>query len=83
MEDNRNMTISEAVTTFQNKYNFAPIWEVSGNEELETIYVYTSDARVWVDIPAMHEGYEVKMVVGRKTRSVVAPAPEKTNKTKN
>lgn len=74
------MTISEAVTSFQAKYDFTPIWEVSGNEELETIYVYTSDARVWVDIPAYHEGFEVKMVVARKSR---AQNDEKSLKTKN
>lgn len=77
------MTLEQAVESFQAKYNFQPIWEVSGNEEMETIYVYTSDARVWVDIPASHEGYEVKMVVGRKTRPASAPAPEKSNKAKN
>jgi hypothetical protein len=73
------MSINEAVATFQKKYPLAPIWEVSGNEELETIYVYTSDARVWVDIPGYHEGFEVKMVVARKTR----PSVEKQPKTKN
>lgn len=77
------MTLEQAIESFQAKYNFQPIWEVSGNEEMETIYVYTSDARIWVDIPALHEGYEVKMVVGRKTRSAAGPAPEKSSKTKN
>ncbi|TXH08186.1 MAG: hypothetical protein E6R04_11495 [Spirochaetes bacterium] len=64
------MNMQEAVSSFQSKYNFPAIWEVSGNEELETIYVYTSDAKVWVDLPSYHEGYEVKMVVGRKSRPV-------------
>ncbi len=67
------MNMQEIVSSFQSKYNFPAIWEVAGNEELELIYVYTSDAKVWVDLPSYYEGFEVKMVVGRKARPTKSP----------
>jgi hypothetical protein len=66
--------ISEAVQTFSTKYNFKDIWAVGMDEELGVIHVYTSNAKIWVDLPNTHEGFFVKMNVGRAPKpSQVAP----------
>jgi hypothetical protein len=61
-------TIKEAVETFTKKYAFKDIWSVGVDEEYGIIHVYTSNAKIWVDLPAKHEGFTVKMNVSRRPR---------------
>jgi hypothetical protein len=56
-------TIKEAIETFKPKYNFEAITSILPDEQYGIIYVYTTDAKVWVDLPSHHEGYPVKISV--------------------
>lgn len=67
-------SLLEAVRTFSEKYSFKDIWSVGMDEEFGVIHVYTSNAKIWVDLPATHEGYQVKMNVSRRPRAAVATA---------
>jgi hypothetical protein len=61
--------IKEVIETFKKKYNFEDIWDVTVSEDLEgdkIIQVFTSNAKIWVDLPSKHEGYSVKMNVAKK-----------------
>ena len=62
------MNITEAVATFQTKYPFKDIHSVGVDEEYGVIHVYTSNAKIWVDLPEKHEGFYVKMNVTRRPR---------------
>lgn len=68
------MTITEAVTSFEQKYSVRPIWSeiwsVTSDPTYGVIHVHTTNAKIWVDLPAHHEGFQVKMNVGRKPRPV-------------
>lgn len=68
-------TIKEAVETFRKKYAFKDIWQVDIDEDYGVIHVYTSNAKIWVDLPAKHEGFVVKMNVARKPRLTANSAP--------
>lgn len=61
-------TIKEAVETFRKKYTMKDIWQIDVDEDFGVIHVYTSNAKIWVDLPAKHEGFNVKMNVARKPR---------------
>jgi len=66
-------TLKEAVESFKAKYSLLPVWKeiwsVAMDESYGVILVYTSNAKIWVDLPAKHDGYQVKMNVGRKPRT--------------
>lgn len=67
------VTIQEAVDSLKTKYEkVKEIWLVSSVpigpiEESNNIYVYTTDAKVWVDLPERHEGFPIKMIVRKKS----------------
>lgn len=69
-------TLKEAVDSFQAKYSQRPIWKdiwsVGVDETYGVIHVYTANAKIWVDLPAKHDGFPVKMNVGRKPRPATA-----------
>lgn len=64
------MKITEALETFRQKYDFKDIWKTDVDETYGVIHVYTSNAKVWVDLPAKHEGFIVKMNVARRPKTV-------------
>lgn len=68
------MNINEALETFRQKYNFKDIWKTDVDEAYGVIYVYTANAKIWVDLPGSHEGFQVKMNVARKPRPAPASA---------
>lgn len=74
------VTIFEAVETFAKKYDFKDIWSVGIDEEYGVIHVYTSNAKIWVDLPDQHEGYTVRMNVARKPRPASAVPSVATKK---
>lgn len=57
---------TEALRTFQDKYNFPDISGVEIDETNEVIHVHTHNAKIWVDLPEYHNGYFVKMEYHRK-----------------
>jgi hypothetical protein len=59
------MNADQLGTNFRAKYDLNGIYAVGVDEENGIINVYTTDAKIWVDLPAKYEGYEVKMKVGR------------------
>lgn len=62
-------TIAEAIETFKKKYDFPDISSVDADVEGDTINVFTTNAKIWVDLPEYHQGYFVKMNVTRRPRS--------------
>jgi hypothetical protein len=77
-KENNMTTILEAVETFTKKYDFKDIWSVGVDETSGIIHVYTSNAKIWVDLPNTHEGYTVKMNVSRKPRPATTPVAPAT-----
>lgn len=59
------MTLEEAASSFSGKYKpkLSDIFTIGVNTVDETILVYTTNAKIWVDLPEFHEGFYVKMVV--------------------
>lgn len=82
---NENMTtansVAQTVENFSKKYPFKDIWTIGVDDKTNTLLVYTSNAKVWVDLPSNYEGYHVKMVVARPPKpasasrtAVIAPS---------
>jgi len=67
-------TIKEAVESFRAHYStqdlWKEVWSIGVDETYGVIHVYTSNAKIWVDLPAKHEGYVVKMNVTRRSKPI-------------
>jgi hypothetical protein len=57
--------MTNLIEAFRLKYPFSCIKEVTLDTEEDVIKVVTNDAKIWVDLPELFQGYYVKMLYRR------------------
>lgn len=54
----------KVIDSFKEKYPNKEIWRIAIVDDI--IFYYTSNAKIWVDMPEYFGDYTVKMSVGKK-----------------